>query len=146
MISICLATNWCSCPRCGPASCTSTSRHQPKHRWTVIAECQIWWRARLGFRSLWRCSRLNRRWGKAWRCRWCPARSRSKGVWYARRTIFYCLLMWYLRIIFWMDSCRNSAVSGKVRNTSSLISLYIFFYCASCYNVGFSMYVSTIDK
>ncbi len=45
----------------------------------------------------------------------------------------------YLLMIFWMRSLRKRLLSGRVRSTSSLINLKIFFSCASCYSEGFSM-------
>ena len=45
----------------------------------------------------------------------------------------------YLRIIFWIFSWRKRLLSGRVRITSSFISLNIFFYWASCSKLGFSM-------
>ena len=45
----------------------------------------------------------------------------------------------YRLIIFWMRSLRKRLLSGSVRSTSSLMSLKIFFSCASCSRLGFSM-------
>lgn len=56
------------------------------------------------------------------------------------------LEIYYFLISFWMFSWRINWLSGRVLFTSSIISLNIFCYWASLSNVGFVIYVSTIEK